>query len=366
MTQEQIRVGIIGANPHVGWAGRAHFPAILNLPEFHIAALCTSKPESAQAAAAHYGVPRYFHDFHEMVQLPDIDLVSVSVKVPHHFEMVQAALAAGKHVFCEWPLGKDVAEADTMNATAKTKNVRTMVGLQAQCDPVLLRLKELLSEGYVGHVLSCTMTLFTGGTIHLDSENAWEADKSNGAHALSIGGGHTLDALAFCVADFQEISCQVTTELKTRTAADTGEAVPVTSPDHIVIIGKLANGATVSATVTYVPWFGSGWRMEVYGSEGTLTATSESYPQIVRPRLFGARKDESALQELPIPERLTWVPPEVPQGPGFNVAQMFRRLGEGIRAGQHVEPNFDRAVKIHRLLETIEASSRTGQRLKVE
>ena len=106
--------------------------------------------------------------------------------------------------------------------------------------------------------------------------------------------------------------------------------------------------------------------MEIYGSEGTLAATSESYPQIAKPRLFGARKDENALQELAIPNRLTWVPPEVPQGPGFNVAQMFRRMGEGIRSGQHVEPDFDRAVKIHRLLETIEASSRTGQRLKVE
>ena len=190
MTQEQIRVGIIGANPQVGWAGRAHFPALLNLPEFHIAALCTSKPESAKAAADYYGVPRYFHDFREMVQQPDLDVISVSVRVTLHHEMVLAALAAGKHVFCEWPLGRTLAEAETMNATAASKSVHTMVGLQAQGDPVLLRLKELLKEGYVGQILSCSMSLFTAGRIHLESADVWEAEYSNGAHALSIGGGH--------------------------------------------------------------------------------------------------------------------------------------------------------------------------------
>ena len=366
MTAEKIRVGIIGANPNYGWAGRAHFPALLNLPEYHVAALCTSNPKSAAVAAKHYGVERAFHDYNEMVNLPGIDLVSVSVRVPWHYDMVKAALASGKHVFCEWPLGVDLAQAEEMDSMAKAKGVRNMVGLQAQCDPVLLHLKELVAQGYLGRVLSCTMTTFVGGTIHLDSKNAWEADKTNGAHALSIGGGHTLDALAFCIGDFQEVFCQVTTELKTRWVKDTNSNVDVTSPDHIIIGGKLANGAAVSATVAYVPWFGSGWNMEVYGSEGTLVATSDSYPQIVRPRLKGAKKTEASLQNIDIPERHTWVPQGVPDGPGFNVAQMFRRLAEGIRAGENVDPDFQHAVKVHRLLQIIEESSQTGQRLKVE
>ena len=366
MPQEQIRVGIIGANPQVGWASRAHFPALLNLPEFHLSALCTSRPESAKVAAEHYGVPRAFHDFHEMIQQPDLDLISVSVRVTLHHEMVMAALAAGKHVFCEWPLGRNLAEAKEMAGAALGQNLRSMVGLQAQGDPVLLRLKELLQEGFIGHTLSCTMSLFTEGRIHLESADVWEAEYSNGASALTIGGGHTLDALAFCVADFEEITAHVSTQLNRRYVSDTQTYVPVTSPDHILIGGKLSNGAAVSATVAYVPWHTSGWRMEVYGSEGTLVATSESYPQIVKPRLFGARKNETSLQELSIPDTLTWVPSQVPQGPGFNVAQLFRRLGQAIRSGQDVQPDLQRALKIHRLIETIEESSRTGKRLKVE
>ena len=135
---------------------------------------------------------------------------------------------------------------------AKAKGVRHMVGLQAHCDPVLLQLKALIAEGYIGQVLSCTMTGLVAGTIHLQSRSAWEANKINGAHALSIGGGHTLDALAFCISDFQEVSCQVTTELKTRWVEDTSETVDVTSPDHIFVAGKLKNGAAVSSEPQ--PW----------------------------------------------------------------------------------------------------------------
>ena len=365
MTTNKINVGIIGANPNVGWAGRAHFPALLNLPEFNVAALCTSRPESAKSAAEYYNVLNYYHDFREMINQPDLDLISVSVRVTLHREMVLAALASGKHVFCEWPLGRNLDEAEEMVSAARSLNQRTMIGLQAQGDPVLLRLKQLLQEGYVGQILSCNMNLFTEGRIHLESADTWEAEYANGASALTIGGGHTLDALAFCVADFHEISAQVSTELKHRYVSDTNTYVPVTSPDHIFINGKLANGAAVSAAVAYVPWHTGGWRMEIYGSEGTLRAISDSYPQIVKPRLFGARKNDTDLQELPIPDNLTWIPPEVPEGPGCNVAQIFRRMAEGIRAGHNIDPDFNRALKIHRLIHTIEEASRTGQRLKL-
>ena len=365
MPSDKIRVGIIGANPNYGWSGRAHFPALLNLPEFQVVALCTSQPETADEAAKHFGVPLAFHNYTDLVDHPDIDVVSVSVRVPFHHAMVLAALKADKHVFCEWPLGVNLSEAEEMASIAKSKGKIHMVGLQARCDPVLLRLKELVTEGYLGQVLSCTMTTFVDGTIHLQSRTMWEADKKNGAHALSIGCGHTLDALAFCIADFDQISSQVTTELKERWVGDKNSNVEVTAPDHILINGKLINGAAVSATVAYVPWFGSGWKMEVYGSAGALVASSDSYPQISRPRLKGAKKTDDSLQDIPIPKDLTWIPQEVPQGPPFNVAQMFRRFAKGINTGQPVQPDFEHAVKLHRLLETVESSSESGQRLKV-
>ena len=88
MAADKIRVGIIGANAHDGWSMRAHLPALRAMPDYELTAVCTSRPETAAESAAHYGARLAFHDYHAMVRHPDIDLVSVSVRVPLHHDMV--------------------------------------------------------------------------------------------------------------------------------------------------------------------------------------------------------------------------------------------------------------------------------------
>jgi predicted dehydrogenase len=98
-----------------------------------------------------------FSDHEQLVTQPDIDVVAVTVKVPCHRELVSAALAAGKAVSCEWPLGRDLEDARAMAALAAGQGVRTVVGLQARQAPAIEFIRELLSDGYVGEVLSTTM-----------------------------------------------------------------------------------------------------------------------------------------------------------------------------------------------------------------
>src|SRR5438034_8251346 len=101
---KRIRVGIIGANPDRGWAAEAHIPALKSLPDdFEIVALSTSRRESADAASKRFGVPRAFDNHQDLVTSDEVDVVSITVKVPHHFELASAALNAGKAVYCEWP-----------------------------------------------------------------------------------------------------------------------------------------------------------------------------------------------------------------------------------------------------------------------
>ena len=111
MAEAKIRVGVIGANVRYGWGMRAHLPALLSLPEYELTAVCTAHPDTAEESAKQYGARRAFHDYQQMVTHPEIDLVSVAVKVPMHYAMVMAALGAGKHVYCEWPLGANLGEA---------------------------------------------------------------------------------------------------------------------------------------------------------------------------------------------------------------------------------------------------------------
>ena len=365
MAGEKIRIGIIGANAHYGWARRAHLPGLLALPEYELTAVCTAHRETAEESAKQFGARLVFHDYKEMAKHPDIDLVSVSVRVPFHHSMVMAALEAGKHVFCEWPLGANLAEAEEMAAMARSTDVRAMIGLQANGDPALLRLQELLAEGYVGEVLACNMTMFLAGILQRGLDHAWMADREKGATTLTISTGHAIDVLCFCVGDFREVSAHATTQIPVWETSEPGKTVNVTAPDNVLVSGVLTNGAVASVHVAAVPWHGTGWRMEVYGTEGALVASSHEMVQYAQIRLQGGHGKDDTLEELPVPDRLTWVPGEVPKGEAFNVAQLYRSLSEAIQKGKAAEPDFDLAVKRHRLLDAIERSSDQGTKVQV-
>ena len=193
--QSTIGVGIIGVSAARGWAATAHIPALRALPNYEVRALSASSAESARSAGEAFGVGAVFSDHEQLVTRPDVDVVAVTVKVPHHRELVSAALAAGKAVYCEWPLGRDLDDARAMAALAAEQGVRTVVGLQARQAPAIERVRQLLSEGYVGEVLSTTMVgLSIPGDVVVQP-NAYMLDKTNGANMLTIAVGHSVDVL---------------------------------------------------------------------------------------------------------------------------------------------------------------------------
>src|SRR6202163_4357706 len=135
MATEKIRVGIIGASMRNGWGRDAHIPALSALPEFEITAVSTSRQETAEETAKHFGIPHAFSDPYKMIQHPDVDLVSICARVPSHYQLGMAALNAGKHLYCEWPLAATTEQAQQMRDLAVRKGVHHMVGLQARGGP---------------------------------------------------------------------------------------------------------------------------------------------------------------------------------------------------------------------------------------
>jgi predicted dehydrogenase len=302
-----------------------------------------------------------------MVRSPEIDAVAVVVRVPLHYEPTKAAIEAGKHVYTEWPLGRTTAEAEELAALAKAKGVRTACGLQSRVSPALLYLKEQVEAGYVGEVLACHADCMRDGALERPSNRAWQRDVTLGANPLTIANGHVIDALRFVVGDFARVSCMVTTQAKQWYETDTKKMVDVTSPDNILVSGKLARGAVASVHVAAVPWAGGGVRMVIYGREGTLTATGNVSTQRGEMlRVQGAKKSHE-LKDLPLPERLAWVPADFPRGDPFNVGQMYSLFAEAVRTGKTPErlPTFDTAVNLHRFLDTIRRSSDEGRELEV-
>ena len=356
---EKLALGVIGASATYGWGMRAHLPAFLALPNYDLVAVCTARRETAEESARHYGARKAYWDYNELVADPDIEVVDVCVRAPMHYPIAMAALRAGKHVFCEWPLGADSTQADEMAALARSQGVRTMVGLQSRYAPSFQYLRQLVAEGYLGQVLSANMTMFLPGILRpRRADVTWNATKEAGAHTLSIATGHALDVFLWCLGELADVTALVATQVPRWAIVDSEKTAEVTSPDNVLLAGHLQDGAVVSVHVASVPWHGTAFRMEAYGTEGTLIASSNQMVEMVDPVLRGAKAEEEGLQHLRPPDELRWVPPEVPAGVAVNMAQMFQRFAEAIRGGADAQPDFSEAARRHHTLDALERAAK--------
>jgi predicted dehydrogenase len=370
MANSKIRVGIIGANVHYGWGSSAHIPALQALPDFELTAVCTSRQETADETARRFNIPFAFHDPAALVHHPNVDLVSICVRVPFHHELGMAALAAGKHLFCEWPLAASTAQAREMLELAERKGVRHMVGLQARGAPALNRARDLIAESYIGKPLSCTMIMASPGWgSEVTSSRSYLTDRSTGATLMTIPGGHSIDALCFCLGEFKEVSSLVATQRRQVKNTDTGQTLQMTSPDQVLLNGVLENGALASVHVKGGAANGIGFLFEIQGTDGDLIIGPDrprpgSSVQISELSIKGSQHGKP-LAEIAIPESYRWVPPAVPAGPPFNVGQLFAHMAAAIRDGKPAAPDFALAVKRHHLLDVVQKASDTGQRQTV-
>src|SRR5438477_2868630 len=290
MTGSTLGVGIIGVSPTRGWAATAHIPALRALPNFEIRALSAHGAESARAAGEAFGVSKVFSDHEQLVSQPDIDVVAVTVKVPQHRELVSAALAAGKAVYCEWPLGRDLDDARAMAALAAKQGVHTVVGLQARQAPAIEFVQQLLRDGYVGEVLSTTMVgLSIPGDVVVQA-NGYMLDKTNGANLLTVPVGHSLDILNYVLGEFADLSAVSDLRRPLITIEETGEQIVKSAPDQIAVIGTLTSGATASVHIREAVAGGTGFLWEINGTDGTLRITADAaQPQIFPLTVAGAR-----------------------------------------------------------------------------
>src|SRR5437016_2760533 len=333
-----LGVGIIGVSPVRGWAATAHIPALRALPSYEIRALSAHNAESARAAGEAFGVSAVFSDNEQLVTRPGIDLVAVTVKVPHHRALVSAALAAGKAVYCEWPLGRDLEDTRAMAALAAERGVRTVVGLQARQAPAIAFVRQLLSDGYVGEVLSTTMVgLSIPGDV-VGQPNAYMLDKANGANLLTVPVGHSLDLLNYVLGEFADLSAVSGVRRPLITIEETGEQIVKTAADQIAVIGTLRSGATASIHIREAVAGGIGFQWEINGTDGILRITAEAAVPGIFPMIVAGAQGRNEPAELAVPTALTEKWPTLTGlagAPAFNVGCAYAAFAADIANGAH-------------------------------
>src|SRR5947208_10285499 len=312
---DKIRVGIVGATVTQGgshWGANAHVPALKALPRYGLKAVCTSHEDTAKASAAAFGAERAFHRFSDMAAHPEVDLIVVCVRVPGHRELVLAGLQAGKAVFCEWPLGANLAEAEEMAELARQRSVTTIVGLQARSDPTILYARDLVQAGYIGEVLTANLSTVAQAQLQRGPGRIWQGVRANGANTLTIAGGHAIDALCAVLGEFAEVSARVSTRIPEWRTLE-GHTVPVDSPDSITVVGRMVSGAEVAVNVAAVPSNPSGNRLEIYGREGALVIRANGALSL-GPNQMYAGKGTAPMASMPVPAKYKFTPEGTPGG----------------------------------------------------
>jgi predicted dehydrogenase len=359
----KLRVGVVGANLQGSWGAWAHLPALAGLDRVEAVAVATTSMTSASATAGQFGLPHAFDDPRRLAECPDVDIVAICVRVPAHLELVGLALDAGKHVYCEWPLGRDTAEAVLLAEAAKRAGVVNMVGLQARCSPVLNHAAAMIRDGQLGTIRSAALTHSVDWLSQPFPSIAYLQDRASGAHFLSIPGGHSIDTLCWLLGSgFGTLSAHIKTSLRDLQMAGTGAPLVRTSADQILVAGELESGVIASIRLSGASSPGTGIRLEISGDKGDLVVTAA-------PGARGIQMSDLRLQrttglgefeDLDTPEEYFGVPQALRSGPPLNVAKAWLKMADAIDRGRAASPDFAEAVEHHRLLDRIETQAGLG------
>jgi predicted dehydrogenase len=354
--KQRLRVGVIGANPTRSWAKDAHIPALQASDELELAAVATTNRASADAAGEAFGVNATYADAAALISAPDIDIISICVKVPYHRNLVLDALANGKHVYCEWPLGRTAAEADEMAAAARTGGTHVAIGVQARMSPAARRARELLASGAIGRPLTAYIFSSTAGYgPEMPAAYAYLNAVENGANLITILGGHTLDLATLVLGPLDAVNALATTQYDAVTLSDTAETITRTTRDHLLVLARATNGSAVSVEVAGDRPPDTPFTFEVIGTQGRLLLSGGKPYGFQAGRLTlevnGERHTGSGDGDAGLP------------APAANVAAMYAALAHDIRTGNHTAPDFDHALRLTHLTDDILTSAETGARV---
>lgn len=364
MADKKIGLGFVGLSAKDGWALRSHVPALKMVPDFEIRAVSNSSLQTSEEAAKKYGIPSFFGSVEEMAARPEVDLVVVAVNVPSHRKAVDAALKAGKMVYCEWPLGHGLKDAQEMAALAKAKGVRNFVGLQSHSAPPVRYVRDLVAQGYVGDVLSTSLVASSGTHGASVEPRAMSGlDRTFGHAMMNIRFSHATDALCWALGEFRELSATTAVRMPLAKRTDTGEMVPKTSEDQIAVTGILQGGAVASIHFRAGLSRGTNMLWEINGTKGDLRMTGNfgglQYGQF---KIEGGNGADKTMAELAVPPEYELASGGVPKDPFYTLGQAYARVRDDIRNGTSNVPAFADAVLRHRMIDAIERAAASGSR----
>ncbi len=355
-----LRVGIVSA----AWGAFAHLPAWRAIDGVEVTAICTSRQETAQAAAKRCSIDRPFWDGLAMCRDPDIDIIDLGTRPAVRLPMVIEALKHGKHVYNSCPHAPDWAGAKAIDSAWDQSTSRTAVDAFSQYLPAHRQMKRMMKEGYIGRVLggNCrfNMSLFNRPDKHFPYN--WFADGSSGVSALRNFGSHLLYLLYEFLGPVEELVADETQVLKEWAFAD-GDRIKPANSDYANVILRFVSGVTIILQTCWSQSAQEGWTIDLFGTDGRLRSTAPSFPTladcILESGVAGARDSRSlrpVALEHPVIASIAMDPVSNP-APSYPMALTMHSLVDGIRGEGTPSPDFAIALEVERVLEAVRISS---------
>lgn len=368
----RLCVGLIGT----GFMGKTHVfgfasaPRVFDLPyDIVLRTVADRTDELAAEAAQALGFEQGTGDWRRLVEDPQIDLVDITAPNALHKEMALAAIAAGKHVYCEKPLATFASDAREMVEAAEAAGVRTQVGFNYLCNPMLAVAREMIRGGELGAIRSYRGIHAEDYMADADSPFSFRNDPAGGG-ALADIGSHALATAEYLLGPIEAVLGDCATLIESRPDGAGGRRAVETDDVGRAFL-RFASGATGAIEAN---WIAMGRKMqhdfEIYGSKGALAFSQERFNELH----FYSAADAAGRRGF---RRIEAGPDHPPYGrfcvaPGHQLGFNDLKAIEIARyldavAGKSDEPfNFRAGLRVQTLVEAIHRSSREGGWARVE
>lgn len=376
-----MKVGIIGAN----WSLKVHGASWRRFPGVEVAAVCTAHKETAERAAAAYGVPRAYWDVAELAADPDIDIIDVGSRPAYRYDMVMKALAGGKHVYNALPFAADLEKAKRQARLASETGLVGVVDAQFRWVPAAMKMKEMIDEGFLGTPLGFNADLILpfvhGENVHYPyaayppadvQPYKWLAEKESGASSWRNYGSHMILLLTHMIGQVASVTGMVKTGVKEWNLPDNTTLHPETD-DLGCAVMQMENGAIGTLQTGWCKPDAEYVRFEVWGDRGRLVYTDRSFGDGISARLYAGEaklvspgEDAGRLVEI---DDTFFQLPEFDGGTRdpymVSMGWMFHNMLAAIRGEAPASPSFEEALHTQKVVEALLRSSEEGRRIDI-
>ena len=279
---KELGIALIG----YGGVARVHAMAYRAIPfhyglpsdTFKIIGVVSKNPKAAETASKEIQCEVWTTDYHDLLAREDVDLVDICVPNHLHEELILAAAAAGKHIFCEKPLAMDVLQGKRIVAAVEQAGVKNQLNFNFRFYPAVSRARQMIAEGFLGRVYSFRGCFYRSSYINPDKPLSWRLKKEiAGGGALFDLGSHVLDLIYYLLGDFGSVYATVDTLIKERPiASGSKEKGPVDVDDIVLMQVRMANSVLGTVEISRM---GTGatndMKVEIFGEKGALRFSAE-------------------------------------------------------------------------------------------